>query len=184
MSDEDVSIYTPNTDEGDDEDDVRSDREPIAVGIAEYALTDRRRPLSTSGLGSCVAVAVHDADAGVSGLLHFMLPQATESKGRHDAEAKFADTGIESLLAEFEEYGGEPSRSWAKLAGGASMIEFSRSERSIGERNAAAATATLTDRGVSIVGTDFGGHSGRSVVFSPETGELIVKSASGEENRL
>ncbi len=189
-----IPVFTPSSDDDDDDDDFdipvfgdEDDTEhldPITVGIAEYAVTDGSQPLSTSGLGSCVAVVVHDERAAVSGLLHFMLPESAKSKGRHDAEAKFADTGIETMLADLEAAGGTPSRSWAKLAGGASMIEFSGSDRSIGERNADAAREVLADHGVSIDGTDFGGQSGRSVVFDPETGEFTVKSASGEEKYL
>ncbi|MHC3437361.1 chemotaxis protein CheD [Natrialbaceae archaeon A-gly3] len=163
-----------------DEDDTEEDTEPVAVGIAEYAVTDQGQPLSTSGLGSCVAVVVHDDDAGVSGLLHCMLPEAAESLGRDDAEAKFADTGIETMLESFRASGGDPVRSWAKMAGGASMIEFSSSDRSIGERNADAARTALEAHGVSLEGADIGGQSGRAVVFDPATGELTVKSPTGE----
>lgn len=167
-----------------DEDDTAEDNEPVAVGIADYAVTDQGQPLSTSGLGSCLAVVVHDADAGVNGLLHCMLPVAAESPGEHDAEAKFADTGIETMLESFRAAGGDPSRSWAKMAGGASMIEFSSSAPSIGERNADAARATLEAHGVSLEGADVGGQSGRAVVFDPVTGELTVTSPTGDGKDL
>lgn len=161
---------------------VANDSEPILVGVAEYALTTDERPLRTSGVGSCGVVAVHDETAGVSGLIHFMLPCA-ESSDEQGPVAKFCDSGIEAMLEEFEAEGGTASRSWAKLAGGATMISFDSFEQPIGEQNVAAARETLADRHISIRGSDVGGDAGRRVTFDPETGELQIKTADGERRK-
>ncbi|WP_230198573.1 chemotaxis protein CheD [Halopiger goleimassiliensis] len=150
----------------------------IPVGVAEYAVTDEERPLRTSGVGSCGVVVVHDERATVSSLLHFMLPEAT---GRSDPEpaAKFADVGIEAMLVEFEAWGGNPNRAWAKLAGGATMLEFDTFERPIGERNVEAARTVLEREGIPVESVDVGGDAGRMVTFDPVTGDLEIKTANG-----
>ncbi len=163
---------------------VDLDGEPIPVGVADFAVTDRPRPLTTSGVGSCLAVAIYDESAGVSGLVHVMLPNAAESNARRRNDAKFADTGIARLVAELEALGGRPTRAKAKAAGGAEMIEFSQSDRSIGERNVEAVRAALAEHGVDVVAEDYGGSVGRSIVFDPERSELLVKTGRNDEKVL
>ncbi|MFP8954614.1 chemotaxis protein CheD (plasmid) [Natrialbaceae archaeon A-arb3/5] len=178
QSDGDESNVTVST----DHDSTAGD--PILVGIADYALTTADDSLKTSGLGSCIGVAVHDEFAGVSGLLHFMLPGAAEVAGDGRPAAKFADTGLTAMLSEFEALGGNAARSWAKVAGGATMVEFEQGAESIGERNVAAVRRELDAYGVSIAGTDFGGNRGRSIEFDPESGTLTITCADGVERRL
>lgn len=153
--------------------------EVIPVGVAEYAISVDERPLRTSGVGSCGVVAIHDEEATVSGLLHFMLPRA-ESRADRDPAAKFADAGIEAMLDAFEAEGGAASRAWAKLAGGATMFEFDSFDRPIGERNVEAAQEILEAERIPVRGSDVGGDAGRMVTFDPASGELRIKTANGE----
>lgn len=152
---------------------------PLPVGVAEYAISSDERPLRTSGVGSCGVVVVHDERAGVSGLLHFMLPTAGRRADR-DPDAKFADSGIEALLEAFEDAGGSRTRAWAKLVGGAKMLDFDSFDRPIGDRNVEAARDALAAHDVPIRGDDVGGDAGRMVTFEPETGSVRVKTATGE----
>lgn len=152
-------------------------REPIAVGVADYAVSTDGSPLRTSGLGSCLAVVVHDERAEVGGLLHSMLPRSTESNARHHPDGKFADTGIDALLSDMQAQGADPTRCWSKLIGGAKMLEFSSSDRAVGDRNVDAARELLDERNVSIVATDLGGTAGRSIEFDPLTGTVSITTA-------
>ncbi len=162
-----------------------NDTDIVKVGVAEYALTTDERTLRTSGVGSCGVVVVHDESAGVSGLLHFMLPQAeSEARAAQDPAAKFADLGIDAMLEEFQDAGGNLGRTYAKLAGGATMLSFDSFDRPIGERNVEAAQETLADRSIPIHGEDVGGDSGRQVSFDPATGELTIKTGDGESQTL
>jgi len=56
----------------------RSSAERVKVGVADYAVAESGAELVTSGLGSCVGIALVDTDAGVAGLAHAMLPEAGE----------------------------------------------------------------------------------------------------------
>lgn len=151
----------------------------IRVGIAEYAVAESDRRLVTSGLGSCVGVAVHDPDAGVGGLAHVMLPTSDEGTGGPDA--KYADTGVATLIDALVDRGADPDGLEAKLAGGSDMLDIAGDEAGIGDRNVAAARSMLDARGVPVVATDVGGDSGRTLVFHPGPGHLRVRGTEGTD---
>lgn len=147
----------------------------IRVGVADAAVTDEDRPLVTSGLGSCVGIALYD-ERGIGGLLHAMLPVAPEDV---ETPPKYVDSGIEQLLSEMESLGAERSRIKAKMTGGSSMLDLGDG-KPVGEKNVEAATEMLADIGIELVADDTGGGSGRSVSFDPGTGELQIKRVDAE----
>jgi chemotaxis protein CheD len=152
------------------------------VGIAEYDVATDGAVLTTSGLGSCIGVALWDSFSGVAGLAHVMLPAADEVDG--GTAAKFADTGTALLVDELVAAGADPDGLEAKIAGGSHMLDFSDDGPGIGERNAAAVRETLASHDVPIVAEDVGGDHGRSLRFESRTGTLEVKSASEGLTRL
>lgn len=153
----------------------------LKVGIAESEVTADDAVLTTSGLGSCVGVALYDPVTTVGGLVHVMLPTAD---GRDGDPAKFADTGVDYLIGEMERTGADPNRVRAKLAGGSDMLDFSDDGATIGARNVEQVRAALARNDVPIAGEDLGGDHGRSIRFETETGDLVVKSASRERTTL
>ena len=152
------------------------------VGIAEYEVATDGAVLTTSGLGSCVGVALHDPHSGVAGLVHVMMPSADEVDGGDPA--KFADTGTELIVEEVTAAGADPDQLVAKLAGGSDMLDFSESGGGIGERNAAVVRETLQALEVPITAEDIGGDHGRSLRLESRTGDLVVKSAKQGVERL
>ncbi|KAB1196567.1 MULTISPECIES: chemotaxis protein CheD [Haloferax] len=154
----------------------------IKVGIAEFAVDTDGNTLTTSGLGSCIGVALYDPVTNVSGLAHAMLPEANEG----GKPAKFADTGIESLLAEMQASGADPDRVVAKLAGGSNMFDFTSTNggMSIGERNVDSARKTLDRLEIDVVAADVGGDHGRSLELDSRSGDLRVRSANAGDQTL
>lgn len=147
--------------------------ETRSVGVADYAVTVDGTTLITSGLGSCVAVGLYD-DADATGLLHVMLPSAD---GRPvDNPAKFADTGVQTLLTSLHDVGVPTERMKAKLAGGSEMIAFESQARSVGDRNVEAVRAALAEHDVPLLAEDVGGDQGRSVKFTL-SGDLHIRTA-------
>jgi chemotaxis protein CheD len=142
------------------------------VGIAEFAVADDAA-LVTSGLGSCVGVALYDPETGVGGLVHVMLPTADAGTGGPDA--KYADTGIAALVAALCAAGAVEDRLRAKLAGGSEMLDVG--DEPVGPRNVAAVREALDERGVPVERTDVGGGSGRSLTFHPDSGRLEIRHA-------
>jgi len=168
-----MKVYDGSETEGGTE--LTPDR--IKVGIAEYEVTTDGAALTTSGLGSCIGVALLDEVAGVAGLVHVMLPMASEGDGNR---AKFADTGVEALVERMEHQGGERARMTAKIAGGSDMLDFSNNGQSIGSRNTEDVKETLDRLDISLEGEDLGGDHGRSLRLEADTGDLVVKSANQE----
>ena len=56
--------------------------EQIRVNVAAYAVARGDAVISTLGLGSCVAIAVHDRASAVGGLAHILLPSESMSRDR------------------------------------------------------------------------------------------------------
>lgn len=154
----------------------RDQPETVKVGIADYAVAKSGVTFTTSGLGSCVGVALYDRRAGVNGLAHVMLPYSKATEGEN--EAKYADTAIAAMLAEMEEMGARCASLRAKFAGGSSVLDFTSLNGNIGTRNVEAVEATLADHGVAIAATDVGGDHGRSLRFESSTATLLVRSAA------
>ncbi|MDG5775545.1 chemotaxis protein CheD [Haloarculaceae archaeon H-GB1-1] len=168
----------------DGQSDTESQTEPrrIKVGIAEYKITSGEAVLTTSGLGSCLGVAIYDLDAGVAGLVHVMLPSAEEMNDGN--AAKFADAGIEVMVEAMEAEGADRSAMEAKVAGGSDMLDFSENGSGIGVRNIETVRETLSEFGIPLAEEDVGGDHGRSVRLEARTGDFVIKSANKESVTL
>jgi len=147
----------------------------VILGLGE--LRAGTCPMGTIGLGSCIALILHDQRRSLGGLAHIMLP---ESRGNTDRPGKFADTATSTLLEEMERFGSTKFAITATVVGGASMFEFSANSLNIGERNTAAVKDLLHELGIRIEHEETGGKVGRSVYYWPEgKGRLIIKRADG-----
>ena len=149
----------------------------IRVKVADYAVSADHALLATTGLGSCVAVALHDPVARVGGLAHVLLPTAALARDRSN-RARFAGTAVPLLLEEMAALGARRERVRAKLAGGACMFAalMPIAGLAMGERNVLAVREALAYAGVPIVGQDVGGDHGRSVFFDTRDGRVLVRS--------
>lgn len=149
----------------------------IRVKVADFAVADGDTMLVTVGLGSCVAIMLHDPHAQVGGLAHVLLPSTGMSQDREN-RAKFPGTAVPLLCERMQALGARPSRLRAKLVGGASMFTslLSATGLQIGERNVVAAKAALERAGIPLIAQETGGDFGRSVYFHVQNGRLVVKS--------
>ena len=142
----------------------------LRVGCGEVWLT-------TIGLGSCVAIVLHDATARVGGMAHILLPSPTMSRDTNN-RAKFPHSAVPLLLEKMTAEGAREARIQAKMVGGASMFAalLPVGGLQIGERNVLATRHALEKARIPIVAQDVGGGHGRSVYFNVATGEVEVRS--------
>lgn len=155
----------------------------LVVNIADFAVGSGESVLSTSGLGSCVALVLHDAECGVAGLAHFLLPEAS-SGSTFTRPAKFAATGVSLLAAEMRLHGAQ-GKLVAKLVGGARMFGALLSGGvNMGQRNVEATRAALERLRIPVVGEDVGGECGRSLRVMASTGVIQVRSLAGRDREL
>jgi chemotaxis protein CheD len=160
--------------------DAPGDRERF-VRVAEWAV-ERQRVLVTLGLGSCVAIMLHDAGARLGAMAHILLPSRSLARDRDNA-AKFPETAVPFLVQRLLAAGGDRHRLVAKLAGGASMFATLMTPGTVqmGERNIAACRAALRDAAIPVAGEAVGGERGRSVRFFPSDGRVESRTVGGDE---
>lgn len=149
----------------------------IRVRVADAAVEQGEATISTIGLGSCVAIVLHDADRRVGGLAHILLPSESLSQDRSN-RAKFPATAVPLLVEGMRALGANRSRIVAKLAGGASMFTalLPTSGLPMGERNLIATRAALAQASIPVVAEDVGGSHGRNVFFRVQSGAVEVRS--------
>ena len=149
----------------------------IQVGIADMKVSPSPNKIVTLGLGSCVGVTFYDPASKVGGLLHIMLP---DSKQFNTAmkPAKFADTGIPLLLAEFKRLGGKVHNIQAKIAGGAQMFSGPNQKMAlnIGERNVDMTKKVLREIGIRLLANETGGSRGRTMILDTNNGEVTIRT--------
>lgn len=154
------------------------------VRIAHHAVARWDGRLITIGLGSCVAIALHDAAHRVAGLAHVLLPDPSIARDPSNA-ARFASTAVPLLVQEMRAAGGRGAII-GKLAGGAALFGnlLGSGGAQMGARNVAAARAALEKAGIRLVAEETGGTSGRSVSLDVSSGALSVRSVRGEDHVL
>ena len=159
--------------------------ETIKVGMADLKACKSPDGVTTLGLGSCVGIAIRDPIAKVGGLAHVMLPDSTQIENNSN-KFKFADTGIEELVKQIVALGGNKSRFEAKIAGGAQMFSFQNKSDMVrvGERNVEASKKKLKELGIPLKAEDTGLNYGRTVIFYPENGDFVIRSAGKPEKTI
>ncbi len=151
------------------------------VKVADWAAEREGGVLVTLGLGSCVAIMVHDPEARVGAMAHILLPSKSLARDTTN-HAKFPESAVPLLVERLTALGADPRRLVAKLAGGASMFGQLMSPGSIqmGERNIAAARNALRGAAIPIVREAVGGERGRSVRFHVKDGRVEIRSVGAD----
>jgi chemotaxis protein CheD len=153
----------------------------IKVGIADLNLVLDPGIIMTIGLGSCIGIALYDKTLKVAGLAHIMLPDSTQFKSNTNP-MKFADLAIPILIEKMEKQGCKKRNLIAKIAGGASMFNFSDKSiiSDIGKRNGDAVKKTLKDEDIPIIAEEIGGNKGRTMMIYASNGKVILKVVGHE----
>lgn len=145
------------------------------MGVADCAVADQPgQVLVTYALGSCIALAVHDAGAQLGGLLHFMLPDSGLDPARaRERPFMFADTGIRGLIERLCALGASQRRLAAHAAGGA-RIMHREGGFAIGERNYLALRRLLWKHEILLRGEAIGGSRSRNMRLEIGSGRIWV----------
>lgn len=149
----------------------------ILVRVADARTGGAGDLLVTLGLGSCVAIILHDPGRQLGGMAHILLPSATLSRERSNP-ARFPESAVPWLARELAALGAAPDRLRARLVGGAGMFASLSSPgvAQMGERNVQASRDALKAAGIPLVAEDTGSDYGRSVYFDVGAGRVEVRS--------
>ncbi|MGL5352565.1 MAG: chemotaxis protein CheD [Clostridium sp.] len=153
------------------------DKKDARVGIGDMKIVENPYKVITIGLGSCVGISFYDRRKKIAGLAHIMLPDSSKFKNITN-EMKYADLAIPMLLSKMKLLGCEKRNIEVKIAGGASMFQFSDSKiiSDVGKRNVEAVRVILRSIGLAIISYDVGGNSGRTMIVNSENGIVDIKS--------
>ena len=145
--------------------------------VADWAAERGDGVLVTLGLGSCVAIMLHDPQTSAGAMAHVLLPSISLARDITN-RAKFPETAVPLLIERLKALGADPRRIVAKLAGGASMFSQLVSPGTIqmGERNVLASRSALRAAQIPIVKESVGGERGRSIRFHVKNGRVEIRT--------
>lgn len=151
------------------------------VRMGEFLVREAPARLAIYGLGSCLAIFLHETERRIGALGHILLPAPLPDAPRGPA-GKYADTAIAAMLGQILQMGGRQECLVAKVAGGAHMFGASAApeRETLGERNLRAALEGLRRESVEVMGMDIGGSYGRTVVADTSTGVVRITSLKRE----
>ena len=153
---------------------LRKDR--VTVQPGEMYVT-RGDEIIYTILGSCISVCLHDPEAGVAGMNHFMLPKRSDG-GAYSATAemgRYGDEAVAQLLKEMLRNSANISRLTAKVFGGAAMISKCCERNCVSKENAETAFAFLAEHRIPVYASDTGGACGRRIFFDTYSGNVLVE---------
>jgi len=156
------------------------------IGIAQLGVVKAPNKITTLGLGSCCGVVLYDRVNKIGGMVHVMLPTATAATDSPN-KAKFADSGVLLLLDRMLSFGARRMGMTAKLAGGAHMFAAATMQNDVlkvGERNVQVCRDMLRKLNIPIMAEDVLGTYGRTIVFDPATGQLLIKTVGKGEKTI
>jgi chemotaxis protein CheD len=138
----------------------------------EYFVSDQDALLVTV-LGSCVAACIRDADSGVGGMNHFMLP---DDGGRSPSgtSARYGTYAMEVLINHLLKLGARRNRLEAKVFGGGAVLA-SLASSNVGAKNAEFVLDFLKVEKIPVVAKDLLDSYPRKVYYFPHTGRVLVK---------
>lgn len=141
--------------------------------------TDAHDELIATGLGSCVAACMWDADAGIGGMNHFLLPFDSKSQLKSwkpeeviSTASRYGSYAMEMLLNAMIARGAKRASLQVKLFGGAQMLGRNSM---VGEKNVAFILNYIQQEGMHVTGQDLGGLEPRKVIFDPISGKAWLK---------
>jgi putative nucleotidyltransferase with HDIG domain len=127
-------------------------------------------------LGTCVAVALYDTEAGIGGLIHLLLPEPISStETLHPG--KYASTGFPIFLKALYDAGASPENLKACIAGGALVgpLENYDMELDIGGRTVERVTQFITDEKIQIEQSETGGFFTCRLSVNMQTWNCCIK---------
>lgn len=159
------------------------DKKIVTIYSGNYYVSNDPKVVIYTLLGSCIAVCLFDAQKGIGGMNHFMLPQQNpfSHKSVGSKPGCFGSDSLDLMIDEILKLGGSLSRLEAKVFGGAQVVE------NLEFLNANVPTANinftlnyLTEKKIPVIAKDVGGYSGRKIYYDLEDNSVMVRRLDKE----
>lgn len=144
-------------------------KSPIYITQGEDAVGTDPEMIITTILGSCISVCLWDAEAGVGGMNHLLLPGMRVESDPMNTTGAIA---MERLINQMVRLGAQRPRLRAKMFGGSSMLQ---GRTDIGVRNAEFGETYLKNESIPCDVVNVGGTSARKLRYFPATGVAQMK---------
>jgi chemotaxis protein CheD len=142
----------------------------INIIQGEFCVASEPDVLIGTLLGSCIAVCLHDAEARVGGMNHFLLGEPGSYERVQGVDmSRYGVHAMELLVNEMMKRGAVRSRLRAHLYGGANIVA---GLGQIGTSNAAFAKKFVATEGIAIGHAELGGNQARRIEFLPFLGKV------------
>jgi chemotaxis protein CheD len=148
-------------------------RAAVKLLPSEYYVTGQPTVIITV-LGSCVAACLHDPQAAVAGMNHFMLPDDAQCGPDHPDAMRYGTHAMDTLVRELVKAGARRERLQAKVFGGAAVLP-NMPFLNVGDRNARFVLRYLQAEGIYLHAQDLGGSHARRVGFMADSGKVVVR---------
>jgi chemotaxis protein CheD len=133
----------------------------------EHYVTNDPGIILTTTLGSCVAACMRDADAGVGGMNHFLLPDGDNAVGPE--AQRYGAYAMELLVNGLLRAGARRERLEVKLFGGARLTDRLVD---VGAKNVLFAERFLAREGIAMARGSVRGPKARRLQFWPVSGRV------------
>lgn len=130
----------------------------------------REESMVRTVLGSCVAACLYDAEAGIGGMNHFMLPAGS---GDLSTPARYGVHAMELLINRIMAMGGDRRRLKAKAFGGGNVLGVDAI--GVGRDNVAFVKAFLSTEGIPLTASRLGGDDALEVRFYTREARVLVR---------
>ena len=129
-------------------------------------------------LGSCLAIIVFVPRLHLSAICHARLP-----KGKCDVTQKsgfcYVDSSLDYMINKLLSMGAKKNEFIVKAFGGAQVVfphlTFKNKRVTIGEQNIDAIYSQLKDHELTLSSYEFGGKSGRKLIYNTHNNEVLIK---------
>jgi len=140
---------------------------------------DKSQPIEAYALlGTCVGVTMHAPEAAMSGMIHLLLPDSTQTAGKCQPE-RYATSGLPILLNHFLKAGIQPESLKACIAGGAITGPVNKIDLclDIGGRTVEAVNAFLKKARIRVEKSETGGYITRRLTLNMQNGNSSIEPA-------
>ncbi|HET7775878.1 MAG TPA: chemoreceptor glutamine deamidase CheD [Azospira sp.] len=151
----------------------RNFERPAAKILPGEYYVSREDALLVTVLGSCVAACIRDADSGIGGMNHFMLPDSG-GDGMVSPSARYGTYAMEVLINHLLKLGARRGRLEAKVFGGGAVLA-SLTSTQVGVRNAEFVLNFLKTENIPVVAKDLLDSYPRKIYYFPLSGRVLVK---------
>lgn len=162
-------------------------RDAVPIPLGTMAVSDDpTASLEVSALGSCIGLALLDADARIAAMAHVFLPSSRQVARTGCDRGKYADTVVPTLLEAVLRLGARRERLAVYLAGGGQLTPARPPEGAptIGEANEAAVREQLREAGLRATAARTGGRVSRSLRVDLATGVVTTRAIGEAPERI